>query len=187
MPDLKIGPSMRVFLILAAALAVFPLRASAVDSNAASVTLSASVLQSISVSTGAVGTVNFSLLPGAAATGTPTIPLTTSWNLNPGLVGSVTLYAYFASSTAALTDGTDNIASADVLGSVNTGAFAAFTGTGPFGAGGASLSLFTEAITGANKIKTRNDNLDVQLDLTSLPNLPASTYTGTLLIQARAL
>jgi hypothetical protein len=99
----------------------------------------------------------------------------------------VSLYAYFDSSTVALTDGTDNIPSADVLGSVNSGAFTALTSTGPFGAAGASLLLFTEAISGVNKIKTRNDTLDVRVDLTGLPSLPAGTYTGTMRIQAQAL
>ena len=175
------------FLLLAVSLVVFPFRALAqVNSNVGNVTLSASVQDSISVSP-AVGTVNFALLPGAAVTGTPTVPITTSWNLKPAGGPTVSLYAYFDSSTAALTDGTDNIPSADVLGSVNSGAFTALTSTGPFGAAGASLLLFTEVIGGANKIKTRSDNLDVRIDLTGLPSLPAGTYTGTMRIQAQAL
>jgi hypothetical protein len=166
---------------------VLPFRALAqVNSNVGNVTLSADVQQFISVSPG-VATVNFALLPGNAVTGAPTVPITTSWNLKPGGGPTVRLYAYFDSSTVALTDGTDNIPSSDVLGSFNSGAFTAFTGTGPFGAGGASFLLFSEAITGANKVKTRNDNLDVRIDLTGLPLLPASTYTGTMRIQAQAL
>ena len=131
---------------------------------------------------------DFTLLPGTAVTGTPTVPITTSWNLNPGLTSDVTLYAYFDSSTAGLTDGGGNdIPSSNVLGKVNAGAFTAITGTGPFGAAGASLQVFTEAVSGGNKIKTRNDNLDVRIDLTSQPNLPAGDYTGTLRLQAQAL
>lgn len=173
------------FLLLAVSLVVFPFRALAqVNSNVGNVTLSASVQDSISVSPG-VGTVNFSLLPGAAVTGTPTVPITTSWNLKPAGGPTVRLYAYFDSSTVALTDGTDNIPSADVLGNFNSGGFTALTQVGPVA--GASLLLFTEAIGGGNKIKTRTDNLDVQIDLTGLPSLPAGTYTGTMRIQAQAL
>ena len=175
------------FLLLAVSLVVFPFRALAqVNSNVGNVTLSASVQDYISVSPG-VGTVNFSLLPGAAVTGTPTVPITTSWNLKPAGGPTVRLYAYFDSSTVALTDGTDNIPSADVLGSVNSGGFTAVTQTGPFGAAGASLLLFSESISGVNKIKTRNETLDVRVDLTGLPLLPAGTYTGTMRIQAQAL
>jgi hypothetical protein len=175
------------FLLLAVSLVVFPFRALAqVNSNVGNVILNANVSDSVSVTPG-VGTVNFTLLPGAAVTGAPQVPIATSWNVNPGHVGSMKLYAYFDSSTVALTDGTDNIPSADVLGSVNSGGFTALTQTGPFGAAGASLLLFTEAIGGANKIKTRNDTLDVRVDLTGLPLLPAGTYTGTMRIQAQAL
>jgi hypothetical protein len=175
------------FLLLAVSLVVFPFRALAqVNSNVGNVILNANVQDSISVSLG-VGTVNFSLLPGAAVTGTPQVPITTSWNLKPAGGPTVSLYAYFDSSTVALTDGTDNIPSADVLGSFNSGGFTALTQTGPFGAAGASLLLFSEAISGVNKIKTRNETLDVRIDLTGLPSLPAGTYTGTMRIQAQAL
>jgi hypothetical protein len=177
------------FLLLAVSLVVFPFTVSAqapLNSNVGNVTLSASVHTSFSVSLG-VGTVNFALLPGTAVTGAPTVPITTSWSLNPGLIGSVKLYAYFDSSTVALTDGTDNIPSADVLGRVSPGAFTAFTQAGPFGAAGASLLLFTQAISGTNKVDSRTDNLDVRIDLTGLPSLPAGDYTGTMRIQAQAL
>ena len=174
------------FLLLAVSLVVFPFTVSAVDSNVGIVTLNASVQDSISVSLG-VGTVNFSLLPGAAVTGTPTVPITTSWNLKPAGGPIVSLYAYFDSSTVALTDGTDNIPSADVQGYINSVGPTNFTQTGAFGAPGASLLLFSEAISGANKVKTRNDTLDVRIDLTTLPLLPAGTYTGTMRIQAQAL
>ena len=175
------------FFLLGLSFLFLPFRTLAqVNSNVGNVTLSADVQQFISVSPG-VATVNFALLPGNPVTGVPTVPITTSWNLKPGGGPTVTLYAYFDSSAVALTDGTDNIPSADVLGSFNSGAFTAFTQTGPFGAAGASFLLFSEAITGANKVKTRNDNLDVRIDLTGLPNLPASTYTGTMRIQAQAL
>ena len=45
----------------------------------------------------------------------------------------------------------------------------------------------TEAVTGVNKISTRSDNLDLQINLAASPTVPASNYTGTLRIQARAL
>jgi len=173
------------FLLLAVSLVVFPFRASAqVLSNVGNVTLSGSVQEFISVSPG-VATVNFALLPGAIVDGAPTVPITTSWNLKPGGGLTLTLYAYFDFSTAALT-GPNNIPSADVLGRVSPGAFTAFTQAGPVA--GASLLLFTQAISGTNKVDSRTDNLDVRIDLTGPAEtlLPAGDYTGTMRIRAQA-
>ena len=103
---------------------------------------------------------------------------------------------HFASATAALT-GTGSspatIPTSEVLGQVTTGTPATYTAftqtpaTGALGTAGASLVLFTQGITGTNRAASRNDNLNLQINLTSQPQLPADTYTGTLNLQAQAL
>jgi hypothetical protein len=47
--------------------------------------------------------------------------------------------------------------------------------------------LFTLPLTLLNIVGTRTDNLNLKIDLTSKPLLPAGTYTGTLTLQAQAL
>jgi hypothetical protein len=159
-------------------------------SNTANVALNATLAQTISVSVTSGSTVNFTLVNGSPADGDVPAVISTSWNLNPGLTGAVTLYGYFATPAQAMTDGGGNdIPTSLVLGRMATGtptSYTAFTGTNPVGPAGGSLALFSEAITGANKIKTRSDNLDLRVDLTG-QTIPAASYTGTLHIQARAL
>lgn len=159
-------------------------------SNIGSITLNASAAQTLTVAITSGSTVNFTLAQGAAAAGDVSPAISTSWNLNPGTTGAVTLFGYFNTPSAALTDGVYDIASTYVKGRMTTGSVAtytAFTQTNAVGPANGSLLLMTENITGVNKIKTRSDNLDLQIDLTSSATVPASSYTGTLRIQARAL
>ena len=159
-----------------------------ISSNPVNVTLNATVDDSIAITVSA-SNVSFILVPGTGPTaGAPTVTVTTNWKLRPGGSPTLSLYGFFASSTTALTDGAgDDIPSANVRAGVNGGAPAAFTQTGPLGAAGASLQIFSLSITGVNKTGTRNDTLDLYINLTSQPNLPAGTYTGVLSLQARAL
>jgi hypothetical protein len=46
--------------------------------------------------------------------------------------------------------------------------------------------LANVGITGANKNGTHVDAMAFNINLTTLPQLPAATYTGTLNIQAQA-
>ena len=159
-------------------------------SNAVNVTLNANLAETLSVSSTGVSTVSFTLVPGGNATGTGQVGVQTSWVLKPGKT-TVNLVGYF-DTTSALTDTvtpTNHIPSANVLGQVNgAGGFTAFTqSVSGIGTAGASLQLFIETITGTNKKKTRTDTLDLEIDLTSLPQQPAGDYTGTLRIQAIAL
>ena len=129
--------------------------------------------------------VNFAMVNNGVATGSTPITITTTWDVQPS-VGNLTLHAYFSTAAAALSNGAgNNIASSRVLGSVNGGAFAPFTGISPFAAG-SSLQIFTFRVIGNNRRGTRNDTLNLQIDLTGAV-LPAGTYSGTLLIQAQAL
>jgi hypothetical protein len=178
----------------AVALAVLAASATAAQaqtlSNIGNITLNATAAQTLTVAITSGSTVNFTLAQGAAAAGDVSPAISTTWNLNPGLTGAVSLFGYFNTPSSALTDGTYDIASTYVEGRMTTGAVAtytAFTQTNAVGPASGSLLLFTEAVTGANKIKTRSDNLDLQINLASSPTVPASSYTGTLRIQARAL
>jgi hypothetical protein len=64
--------------------------------------------------------------------------------------------------------------------------YTAFTQTCPFGVAGASLQLFSETVTGSDT-GNRTDALSLMLDLSSLRELPADTYTGTLIIEAQCI
>jgi hypothetical protein len=175
------------FLTLALLLASVP--AAGLDSNVGNVSLNAALAESLSVNVTSGSSLTFNIANNAISNaGTATI--STSWNLNPGLTSDVKLYGYFDTPAAALTDGGGNdIASSKVEGRMTTGTpttFTAFSQTNPLGPAGGSLLLFSEAITGANKIKTRSDNLELQINLTGV-TLPAGSYVGTLRIQAQAL
>ena len=165
--------------------------ASSLNSNSPTVALNATLSESLTVSS-SVGTVNFALVDGSTVTGSAAVPITTTWVLGPSRT-SVKLYGFFASSTAALTDGyttPDNIPSADVLGQVTTGVpstYTAFSQTAAgFGAASASLLLVNQTISSssANFVGNRTDNLS--LEIVTPATLPAGTYTGTLTLQAQA-
>ena len=154
------------------------------NSNFVTVSLNANAKQSLSV-TAAPALVNFNLIgAGGVAAGSVPISITTSWNLNPPL--TATTYAFFASAAVALTDGAgDNIDSSRVLGSVNGGAFTAFTGVGPFSVN-TSVQIFSVRIKGFNRVGSNTDSLNLEIDTTGLL-LPAAIYSGLLIIQAQAI
>jgi hypothetical protein len=155
-----------------------------VNSPSNGVNLNAVMTTSLTVNA-APGLVNFTLVPSGTATGSSVITVTTAWTLRPS-VGAVTTYAYFTSAAAALTDGGgDNIPSSSVSGSVNGGAFGAFTGASPFAAG-SSITLSSTKILGNNRSSNHVDTLNLMISTVGLA-LPAATYTGVLNIQAQAL
>jgi len=153
-----------------------------INSNVASVTLNALVADYIGVSVSAA-IVDFNLVPGAGPTaGVPGLTVTTDYSLAGG--PTLELWGSFTDSTAALTDGGGNdIPSANVLGDVNGGGAAAFTGSGPFGGLGAGLQIYSLGGAGS---ASRNDTLDLSIDLTSQGALPPGAYSGTLNLQAQA-
>lgn len=170
----------------------------ATNSNAPTITLTAKVDTSLTVSLSgntqswdsANATPN-AMTPGAASNpGNAAITATTSWVLQPGHT-AVKLYAYFASAANALTPavGTTNIPSSAVEIKVGAGSFTPVsqdnTAAG-MGVAGSSLLLKTIAITGANKVSSDASTLNFNINLSSLTQLPADTYTGTLTIQAQA-
>jgi hypothetical protein len=165
----------------------------ATNSNTATVALSATVNTSLTVSLSSAtqtwSTANANaLVPGNASNpGNAGVTVTTSWVLKPGHT-AVALYGYFASAVAALTPalGTTNIPSAAFEIQVGAGALTPVSGTNAFGVAGSSLLLQTTAITGANKVSSATAALTFNINLSTLPQLPADTYSGTLNIQAQA-
>jgi hypothetical protein len=57
-----------------------------------------------------------------------------------------------------------------------------------FGGANAGLQLVSVAITNANRVSSRTDQMAFNIDLSAgaLAQLPAAVYTGTLNIQAQA-
>jgi hypothetical protein len=180
------GAGLAAVAFVAIALAVSA-HAQVRNSGASSITLNAVLNDSISVSLSS-NAVNFTLISGSASNpGSTGVAATTSWLLRPS-VGSLKLYAFFSSSTAALTDGAgNNIPSAEFQISNNAGPFNPLTNTVPFGGANAGLQLSSTPILGNNKSGTRTDNMNFNINLVPLPNLPAGVYTGTLTIQAQAI
>jgi hypothetical protein len=136
-------------------------------------------------------TVNFALAPGGVTTGSAPVSIVTTWT-GISLLSNLYLYASFGSSTAALSGGTpviNNIPSTHVFGSDPSGgivnSMTAFTGTNPVNGSTASLLLY-QLNTFLSLGGTHTDTLSLQIDLTTQPQLPAATYTGTLTLVAEA-
>ena len=92
---------------LALTLVMSPVSHAQVNSNNATVTLNASMVEALTV-TATPATVNFTLAADIPATGSAPVSITTTWTLAKTRT-SVKLYAYFSTATA-LTDGAnDNI------------------------------------------------------------------------------
>jgi hypothetical protein len=154
------------------------------NSGASTVNLNAPLAESLTLAAGPA-TVNFALVPNGAAAGNVPVSITTTWALAKTRT-SVKLYAYF-STTNALTDGAgDNIPAANVTGSVNGGAAAAFTGATPYTAFG--ITVFNQVIGAAGTFNSSHgpDTIALSINTTGL-TLPAATYTGVLNVQAQAL
>lgn len=161
------------------------------NSNSASVVLTATLAESLSISV-TPSSVNFSLVPGGVAAGSSPIMVTTSWVLSRGHT-EVDLYGYFANPEAALTDGGTppaNIPTSAVFGQMPSWAlpsFLPFTYNNPIGPAGASLRLAGQQIGDNSGAVTRTDALYLEIDLSNQPDVPAGRFTGTLTLQAQAL
>jgi hypothetical protein len=165
------------------------------NSSAASVTLNATLAESLTVSA-TPNNITFTLSPVQAASGSSAITLTTNWTLAPTRT-SVVLYGFFASANAALTDGSptpNNIPSSDVFGVSSSSSliptYTPFTQTvSGIGGAGAALELYNQAIASGNFSGERVDYLYININI-PFPgyglNIPAATYTGTLTFVAQA-
>jgi hypothetical protein len=161
--------------------------AQAVNSGAQSIALNATLSESVSLTLSA-NAVNFNLTASSANNpGSTSVTATTTWTLRPNR-GSLSVYAFFANSASALSDGAgNNIPSADFQISDNGAAFLALTNTVPFGGANAGLQLANVRILGNNKQGSRTDTMDFNIDLGTLPSLPAGVYSGTLTIQVQVI
>lgn len=173
-------------LVLVAILIAATAGAQVRNSGASPIALNAVLSDSITLTLSS-NAVNFTLVGGSPTNpGSTGITATTTWVLKPS-IGSLNLYAFFTSSTSALSDGAGhNIPSADFQISANGGAFAPLTNTVAFGGANAGLQVSSVPIRGYNKTGTNSDVMTFNINLAPLPNLPAGIYTGTLTIQAQA-
>jgi len=186
---------LRTLPVVVAALSLAAAKASAqagLLSNIDNVSLSAVKTSSLTVTVNSGGSQSIASITDNATNNFPSaVNITTAWDINP-TAASVTLVGYFSSAAAALSNGSFNLASSLVKGRVTTAgapgapaSFTAFTNGAVGGAGtaGASLTLFSETITGVNKKSNRTIDLELQLDLTGQTTTPG-TYTGTLNLRA---
>jgi hypothetical protein len=187
MPKFAFGVAL-TFLV---ALDVGNAAAAPANSNIGTVTLNATLNESLTVTLTSGTSINFTLAPNTAGnSGSGTSSLTTSWSLKPGR-SSIAIWAYFTSSTAALnpltTGNAVTIPSSAVKIQVNgAGAFNPCGNVSPFNAAASGLQIGTTSIVGNTNITgTRTDTLVYQIDTTVVPQLPADTYTGVLNIQAQ--
>ncbi len=173
-------------LLFAAAMFAAPARAQVRSSGSSPIALKAVLSDSITLSLSG-NAVNFNLVGGSANNpGSTGITATTTWLLRPTIT-NVRLYAFFSSSTSALTDGAGhNIPSADFQISDNGGPFAPLNTTVPFGGANAGLQVSSVLIFIFNTTGTRTDRMNFNINLAPLPNLSSGLYTGTLTIQAQA-
>ena len=175
-----------------AALALWPASAGAqIGLASASTTVALSATKAASVSVSLPGG-NAATLPGALVTGPnefAPLPVTTSWDVDPAHTAAVALVAFFDQPARALVGPLAAIPSSAVYGRVPTGgpkSFSPFTGAaramGPtlVGTAGGTLVLFTQTISDANSLGRRSDDLQVRIDLSGAPELPAGSYTGTI-------
>ena len=184
----------RMFMLLA--LMASPAAFAQLISNAPTITLNATLPESLTVNVTSGATVNFTLAANTAANlGSTTSTVQTAWVLSPGRT-TVAIWAYVANSAAALTaGGGNNIAASQVTamaaGSGSTGGVLSTTPSGGgapsfITAGGSGVQIGSVAITGTNKASSTTTTLTWSINTTSTPQLPAGTYTGTVNIQAQA-
>jgi len=177
--------------MIALVLSISPNAFAQKNSNTATVAITATMAESLSVSA-TPGTLSLTLVQGGTTAASSAISITTTGLFLPTRA-NLQLDGYFASATAALTDGAspaNNIPTSAVLGQMTTGiptTYTAFTGSPALGPAGAGLELFTVPLTSSNRALTRTDNLTLEINTTALPQLPAGSYTGTLTLQAQAL
>ena len=178
-------------------LATIPAASAQLNSNAPTITLNATLPESLTVSVTAGATVNFTLAANNPANpGSTTSTVNTAWVLSPGRT-QVTIWAWVANGAAALSGGGSNIAASQVTATA-AGSGSAGGALNSVASGGAGVPAFITpaaatgvqigavAITGANKASNTTTTLTWNISTSATPQLPAGTYTGTVNIQAQA-
>jgi hypothetical protein len=177
----------RHFLLALGVILTFRARELSGQAHIISLAATAPSVLTVTVTSGAVQTI--ANVTDNAVNSFPTpVGIQTSWDVNPGQTNTMSLIAYFSVPAQALV-GPTPIPSSRVFGRMTTGTPTTFTAltqnaVAGIGTAGGSLQLFSEIVGGSNKINTRNDNLDLQLNLVGFPTLPAGAYVGVLNIRA---
>lgn len=169
-----------------------------VSSNVGTITLNATLPESLSVSVTSGAAVSFTLAPNTASNaGTTTSTIQTSWVLKPGRT-QVTVWAWVPNGTSALTDGTGDNIPASAVTATASGSGTAGGALNTVASGGAGVPAFITpaaatgvqigqvGITGANKVGNTTTTVTWNIDTTGIPQLPAASYVGTVNIQAQA-
>jgi len=185
-------------LVLMLSLAVVPAAFAQLNSNVGTVTLNATLPESLTVTVASGGTVNFTLAANTASNaGSTTTSIQTAWVLQPGRT-VVTIWAWVPNGAAALTAGGGNNIAASQVTATAAGSGSAGGALNTSVSGGAGVPAFITpaaatgvqignvAINGANKASSTTTTLTWNISTTSTPQLPAGTYTGTVNIQAQA-
>ena len=157
------------------------------NSNKVDISLTATVLQSLSLVV-ALPTVAFGdVTAGTTNPGALPLSIVSAWNLNAGV--TLKLYAYFDSASTAMTGTATGqlIPTSAMKASFNSGSTLTFTSSSPFTTGSTAATLYSVPITSSNLVNVRTDSLALTLDLTSIASLPTDAYTGTMHLQAQAL
>lgn len=192
----------RRLLVVAAGIAlgmtISPNANAQLNSNAPTVTLNATLPESLTVSVTSGATVTIPLTANTAANpGLSTSTIQTAWALTKGRT-AVTVWAWVANGAAALTDGAgDNIAASQVTATA-TGSGSAGGALNTSASGGAGVPAFitpaaatgvqigSVAVTNANRASSTTTTLTWNINTVPTPQLPAATYSGTVNIQAQA-
>jgi hypothetical protein len=190
------------WLVIAAgaalAASIPPAARAQLNSNVGTVTLNATLPESLTVNVTGGATVNFTLAANTAANpGSTTSTIQTAWVLTPGR-NKVTVWAWVANGASALNDGAgDNIpasaVTATAAGSGNAGGALNTVASGGAGvpafvtpAAATGVQIGNVAVTAANRASSTTTTLTWNINTTGVPQLPAATYTGTVNIQAQA-
>jgi len=168
------------------------------NSNVGTVTLNATLAESLSVNVTSGAAVSFTLASNTAANaGTTTSTVQTAWSLKPGRT-QVTVWAWVPNGASALSDGAGNNIPASAVTAAASGSGSAGGVLNTVASGGAGVPAFITpaaatgvqigqvAITGLNKTSSTTTTLTWNINTTGVPQLPAATYTGTVNIQAQA-
>ena len=183
---------------LALAAAISPAAKAQINSNTGTVSLNATLPESLTVNVTSGAVVNFTLAANTAANaGSTTSTIQTAWVLQPGRT-KVTVWAWVANGAAALTDGAGDNIPASAVTAAAAGSGSAGGALNTVASGGAGVPVFVSpaaatgvqignvTINGANKAGSTTTTLTWNINTTGVPQLPAATYTGTVNIQAQA-
>ncbi len=179
-----------VLLLISASVAEGQIKTGSKSSKSSRLLLPDAESLTVTVTSGAA--ITFALKANTANNaGSTSTTVTTSWITLRASRTAVAVWAYFNSANSALVHqnptNTVNIPSAAVMIQINgAGQYTALTNTSPFVGAASGLRIANVAINAGNRTGNITDTLGYRIDTTTVPQLPADTYAGTLNIQAQA-